>query len=122
MASAACSRSTSASTLPAYSANASASLCHACPSVLPACSNRRAVLPPDPRKEPLSSSNREIMSHDKGKSVPPEKHSKKPIKKAATAPKQSEPPTLSFATAAQFSAWLKKQPAASPGVWLRLGK
>src|SRR3954471_9945216 len=102
MASAACSRSTSASTLPAYSANASASLCHACPRVLPAYSNRRAVLPPEPRREPFSSSNREIMSHDKGKRVPPEKHSKKPVQKAAPALKQAEPPTLSFATAAQF--------------------
>ena len=35
---------------------------------------------------------------------------------------QAELPVLSFATPAKFAAWIKAQPARSPGLWLRLAK
>ncbi len=59
--------------------------------------------------------------------MPPKKPAKKAAKKSATKPakasaKKSEPPVLSFETPAQFARWVKAQPAASPGLWLRLGK
>jgi len=53
---------------------------------------------------------------------------KKSPSKPRTAPKiaksavRPELPVLSFATPAEFARWIKAQPAASPGVWLRLGK
>jgi uncharacterized protein YdeI (YjbR/CyaY-like superfamily) len=49
-------------------------------------------------------------------------------KKSPTEPKRApkaakaELPVLSFATPAKFAAWIKAQPARSPGLWLRLGK
>ncbi|HEY5376154.1 MAG TPA: hypothetical protein VIK01_20880, partial [Polyangiaceae bacterium] len=52
----------------------------------------------------------------------------KPRKVAKIAPKigesavKAELPVRSFATAAEFARWIRAQPAASPGLWLRLGK
>ncbi len=52
----------------------------------------------------------------------------KPRKAPKSAPKvgrsasKAELSVLSFATPAEFARWIKAQPAASPGLWLRLGK
>jgi uncharacterized protein YdeI (YjbR/CyaY-like superfamily) len=46
---------------------------------------------------------------------------RKAPKALETAPKV-ELPVLSFVTPAKFAAWIKSQPVASPGLWLRLGK
>ncbi len=131
IASAACSRSTSASMVPLYSASGSASVCHPPASVLPACSSKLALLPAEPRSEPFRSSSRDVMSHDKPEGVPTEKPPKKTVKKppkkatkksAPASVTKTEPPVLSFETSAKFARWLKAQPAPSVGVWLRLGK
>jgi uncharacterized protein YdeI (YjbR/CyaY-like superfamily) len=50
---------------------------------------------------------------------------KKSLTRPRRAPKasaKSELPVLSFTTSAKFAAWIKSQPAPSPGLWLRLGK
>ncbi len=48
--------------------------------------------------------------------------SRKTSVKVAKIPAKAELPVLSFATSARFTAWIKAQPARSPGLWLRLGK
>jgi uncharacterized protein YdeI (YjbR/CyaY-like superfamily) len=58
----------------------------------------------------------------KKKSLPKVGKTPKPATKTAEPRQKAELPVLSFATSAKFAAWIKSQPAPSPGLWLRLGK
>jgi uncharacterized protein YdeI (YjbR/CyaY-like superfamily) len=56
------------------------------------------------------------------KSLPKSRTTRKASLKVGETAARPELPVLSFATSAKFAAWIKTQPARSPGLWLRLGK
>jgi uncharacterized protein YdeI (YjbR/CyaY-like superfamily) len=56
------------------------------------------------------------------KSPPKQRKAPKIAPKVAKSALKAELAVLSIATPAKFSHWIKAQPAASPGLWLRLGK